>query len=238
MPNLRLLYILLVCLGLISNVQADLIKSISVVGVSEIEVDPDTAEISVQIERISEASKDSRAQVLQSITALVTGLKKIGVNRSQIRQSQIHQGKKTRWDQGKQVTVGYFSTVKLYIETKDLEKLVDVYDVLAKQNELRVLNTYFRNSEEQKIADEQAKLALLNAKKRATMILSADNQKLGDLIQVSEIGATAPIPSPHLEKFRVESASLNGGGGDVSAVEFSKILIKSSLNVSYEIANE
>ena len=228
------------CVNSTAYSDANFVPTISVMGVSEIEVDPDVADVSVFIEKISTTSKQSREQVLQSITQLMSGLTKIGVAAAQIRQSQIHQGKKTKWEQGRQTDVGFFSTVNLSIEISKLENLAEVYDELAKYNDVRVLNTQFRHSNEQMLIDKQAKRALRHARTRANLILSAEDKRTGELLHVAEKGVTTPFPvAPPQDSFRLESSSVSGSGSSDSVqIDYLKIRIKSEINASFKIIKE
>ena len=232
------MFVVLLAIAFISGCSKTVVENlsdystISVVGHSETKVDPDTAVINLSIEEVAETSELSRKSVNDVIDKLLNSLTTVQVKNEQVSQSQINQGRKTRWDQGRKVNEGYFSRVQLSIEVSELEKLVSIYDLLAGFNSVQVGNTQFKHSDEQALRAEQAKLALANARKKAKAILRAENKEPGEVLQVVEMGAM-PV-EPMLKRSGMAEVAM----ADTSAgaqPDFSQIRLSASVNASFLI---
>ena len=209
-------------------------RTISVSGVSEITVAPDTAEISLQISHVNPTIEASRSHVQRDLSSIVEKLGQIGIAEDAIRQSQIQQGKKHRWEKGRQVTEGYYSRVNLTLEMGDLNKMTKVYDVLASFDGVSLHNTRFKVSNEKELRVAQSTQALKNAEDKAKKILDGLNERVGHVIQVVEQGANMPISQP----FAMETAQFARAEADLSPhaqIEFSDITIRATIQAKFSI---
>ena len=204
-------------------------KLIAVLGQAEVMVEPDHAELTLTIKEIAEKSAVSRANVVNILTDLKAQLIKQGVDTNNIKQAQIFQGKQTRWQNGREIHQGYFSQVNVVVKIEDLGNLVALYDIFSNFNQIKITETKFKNSKEQEIRQNQAKLALKNAKDKAGVILSAVDKTVGQIVEVTESGAVTPSFKSR-DGFEVaEMASHSSQPG------FAEIKISASVSATFEI---
>lgn len=228
----RTLCMLVGCLVLSSAAFAEMGKTISVVGYAEQELEPDMATLNMVIEQVHAQSEQSRAAVQQDIRRLSQELSRLGLAGEHLTQSHIFQGKKNRWEQGKQHHVGYYSQVNLKAEVKDLDLLIPIYDTLAKFESLRIQSTQFKLSDRQQQEDKLVGKALVHAQEKAKLVLQGVNQRPGDLLRMVEDSALSPHPMP---RFKAEAAAMDAGSSDGGGPGFSSIKLSATVTATFDI---
>ena len=206
-------------------------KFISVSGVSEIKVEPDTAEINLTIEHIEKTSEISRNAVNQTLSQLTKSLKNFDV--LSVQQSQIQQGKHRVWENRKQLDKGYYSRASLTLKTESLDELIDIYDTLAAFDTASVQYTRFYRADKDKLYQDQLAQALKNAKSKANTTLKSVNESVGEVIEVIEQGAQ-PVFATHHQKANLAFQAEAVQDANYS-VDFQEVTIRATINATFKI---
>jgi len=175
--------------GLVSEGPARLI---AVLGKSQVELEPNRALLSLEVRQSRKTLEEARAGVGSSLKVLVGTLNQNGITDKNIEKTQIWQGPDHQWENNQQVLKGYHASVQLTVTLDDLSRLATLVDALASQKDTTLQNTAFTRSDMETLQSEQRKLALLNAKQKATEMLAVYQEKLGPVLTIREEGVSAP----------------------------------------------
>jgi len=230
MNSLRLFILLLLLspLALAGNP----VRLIAVQGESKVELEPNRAILSLEVKQTRKTLEEARQGVGTSLKTLVSVLNKHGITDKKIEKTQIWQGPDYQWENNKQVLKGYNASVQLKVTLDDLDQLAKLADALAGVSDTTLQNTGFTRSDVEQLQAEQRKLALLNAKQKATEMLAVYDEKPGPVLTIRESGANQPIVYQ-----RMEMKAMSAGFAD-SAPEpggWQKVTVNADVQVEFGI---
>lgn len=166
---------------------------ISVNGNGNVKAEPDTAEMTITV--ISE-SKDKSAQELnaQKADKIIELLKEIGLEEKEIKTVRADFYPNIKWENGKEVNLGYRAENSLQIKTKKLDLLGKITDSAVREGAERVSGLNFSLSTEGKEAllDQVIASATADARSQAEAAAKSLGSNLGDVKSVHIIRENSP----------------------------------------------
>lgn len=218
-----------------SFAQSSALRTITAYGAAEIEVEPDLATLTLTV--ISKAPTAAAALAANAATskeiidALATQTKmEKGDYRNNISQSDDEVYDK---DTQQRKVVGQIAQNTITVRTTNLDKLGSMIDlVTAKGGKSAYVSYGLINPQ---VAKEQAlQKAAINASANAQASLSGFGMKVGELLEVVQSGAEAPIRRFEASAVRAASPA-PGGGAPSTQVNSGLITVSASVTVVFAI---
>ncbi len=199
----------------------------------EVYIQPDTAEITLGIEKEGKTVAYVQEAVNKVNSEMIKNLKELGVKEEKIKTTRYSISPRYEWERnsGKRFLVGYEASASITVKTNDFEKLNQIIDkaTSAGANQVDSLNFILEDEDE---ARAQARdIAINKAREKAEAIAKISGLDLGKLINVS-VFDTDYSPVPRLYNLDMEEKSMAGGGAQIEAGE-TKITV--NVTLSYEI---
>ncbi len=204
------------------------VKLVTVSGEGKIVVTPDLAfiDLGVQTKNVdASAAQQANAKLM---TAVVDALKASGIKAEDIKTTGYSLYQTYDYVGDKQSDPYYIASNVVNVKIKDITKVGSVIDVASKAGANNVNNIRFTVSDDSKYYQEALKLAMTNAKGKATAIMSTFNKTPGVPYSVSEVsygGAMYYDYSP--AKALSESAV-------ATPIESGEITITANVSVGYD----
>ncbi|PKN88171.1 MAG: hypothetical protein CVU46_01845 [Chloroflexi bacterium HGW-Chloroflexi-8] len=197
--NIVLIFVMLV--GILSACSAgsskgDMTRTISVSGTGEVYLVPDIAYVYVgtrsQAADVGTALSDNNKQA-QSISTVLSGL---GLDPKDIQTIAFNVYPMQNYDQnGQPLEMQYVVENTVYVKVRDLAKLGEMLDAVVKGGANQINGISFDVQDRKTAETEARRLAIENAKERATEIANAAGVELGELmnINVNSSGTVTPM---------------------------------------------
>lgn len=205
-------------------------RLIAVQGLSKIEMEPNRAILSLEIKQVRNSIDEARQGVSSTLNKVVTVLNQHGISDKNIEKNQIWQGPNYQWENNKQVLKGYSASVQIKATLDNLEQLAKLADALAKLNDTTLQNTAFTRSDEEKLQLEQRRLALLNARQKATEMLAVYNETLGPVLTIRDAETPAPIVYG-----KSEMRAMSVADSESEPASWQKVTVSASVQVEFAI---
>jgi uncharacterized protein YggE len=212
--------------------------SIAVVGVAEAKIAPDEAVMNVEVyteKRDLQAAKKEQDEKVRKLLAIA---KKQGVSEEQIRT--LYANVNPIYDYlpntNKPKFRAYGLSNNIQITTQDLTLVGPLMDALVEANFDRIQGVQFGLKNQRDEQDKLMKAALLNAKAKATNMVSALDAKLGKPITITESGSYNPPPVMMAKAMRTEMAMATDAGGSMPTYTPAGLIeIQQTVNVTFAI---
>ncbi len=155
---------------------------------------PDIAQVSLGFTTTSPTVAEAQNQANQTINNISAAIKKLGINDQDIRTTNYSISPTYDFRSATQKITGYSVNINLEIKVRDFTKINSVIDAGAANgaNQVGGLNFTFDNVEKYK--SQARKVAIDNAKKKASEIAAQSGISLGRLTNVSETNQAEPRP--------------------------------------------
>ena len=167
---------------------------IYVEGSAEIEVEPDLATFTVQLDHVSQDAKAAKEVVDKKSINLIALCKKLGINPSDIASSGLRVQKKYEYDERlrKNVQVGVIVSRTIDIVLRNIKHYKKVSNALVASKIFDDLSTLLSLSDPKTSTDKALLSALEGATERAKSIAKLQGVELGDIHSVSEFNLRQP----------------------------------------------
>jgi uncharacterized protein len=169
----------------------------TVQGTGEATAVPDTALITLGVNKEAptvEAAKDQVNQIINKITADVKGL---GVEEKNIKTTNYTVNPNYDYSTGRQTANGYSVSATIEVKMNSIEKANQAVDVATKDGATQVGNVQFvlDDTKQKELQNQARKEAVSEAKENAKSLADAAGIRLGRIVDVQENGdANAPQP--------------------------------------------
>ena len=166
-------------------------NTVSVIGESELDVEPDKAEMFIQIETRADNAKDAEDENSIISNDVIDALKKAGIASDEIETDRFSIYPLYDWDEGYQNLVGYRAEHTLKITTTDTDKVGIYLDaaVDAGANEVQRVDFGLTREKEKEVYSEALVRASQIAEEKADSIAASLGLRLGNVISVAESSA-------------------------------------------------
>lgn len=214
--------------------QVDLRKKISVSGSAETEITPDIIYISISLK---EYFKDNNSKKKVDITTLETQLynaiQKAGLDKENLT---INNLSSYSWATEKKKNPDFLASKQYRLKVSDLNKW---NAIIAEVDAKGIAYTNIESYDYSKIETLKKELkikALQAAKTKATYLVEALGDKLGNAIDIQEINNEAyPQPMYRANVMMMKAESADAAGNSAPEIDFKKIKLNYVMNVVFEI---
>ena len=187
-------------------------RAITVVGEGTVSLEPDLATINVGAEARANTVSEAKAEVDAQMAAIAAALKEAGVDEKDIQTSHYsiyyEQEPMPVMPEGSapENRGGYRVSNMVRVTVRDVEKAGDVLDAVVQAGANQVAGVNFTVSDESTWQSEARAKAMADARSRAQELADLAEVELGQVLSVSEVIGSSPVPMVALER------GLGGGG--------------------------
>jgi uncharacterized protein len=209
--------------------ESKMTRMISVVGQGEVRVVPDVASVSIGVTGTAPAARDALDENNKAMTALMDVLKKAGIEPRDIATSNFSLGPRYDYNNNNNQPklVGYDVSNTVTVTVRKIDDLGGLLDVAVTAGSNQINGIGFSVSKPEAALDEARKLAMADARHRATVYAGAGGFDVGAVLNVSETMAALPAPM-EFKQARAQSA-------DAVPVAQGEQVLQIAVNVTYSI---
>jgi uncharacterized protein YggE len=194
-------------------------RAITVIGEGKVSLKPDIATINVGAEARANTVSEAKAEVDAQMAAIAAALQEAGVAEKDIQTSHysIHYEQEPmpvmREGSALENQGGYRVSNMVRVTVHDVEKAGDVLDAVVQAGANQVYGVTFTVSDESTWQSEARARAMADARSRAQELAGLAEVELGEVLSVSEVIGSLPVPVPMMAVER------GGGGGGIAPGE-------------------
>jgi len=154
---------------------------------AEVYVKPDTAQISLGVEKEAKTVSQVQNEVNKVNSDVIKSLKDLGVKEEKIKTTRYSITPRYEYEResGKRTLVGYQASVNILIKTKDFDKLNEIIDQATASGANQINSLSFVLEDEEAAEVEARDKAIAKAKQKAKDIAKVSGLTLGKLVNVS-----------------------------------------------------
>lgn len=204
----------------------------SSMGEGKIVVKPDTAFVSVGIEKSAPTVKEAQDQVNIVIKNISDAYKKLKIDDKDIQTANYSINPTIDWSSGRQKITGYMANTNLTIKVKNIDQVNDVIDLATISGANQVGNIYFDIDNREQYEDIVRKEAVAKAKENARIAAGEAGFKLGRIINYYEDKGNLISPAPIYSRAAV---GLLDAKAPETQIQTGSTEIKMTVTLSYEI---
>jgi len=212
----------------------DVRSTISVSGRSEVTVNPDKAEIFVNIETLQRTAKESKDENARISKDVMDALKKAGIKKNNIETTLFSISPRYQFNRNAQKSelIGYIVTHVLKVTTTDLDKVGNYVDTAVDNGATRIntINFGLTDKKKKEVNGEAMIQASNAAKEKAEALATNLGVRLGNIASVSE-SSFDYIPFV-TRQFAVAEAALDSVPTEISPQD---VTVRATVNVAFEI---
>ena len=228
---MKKLLILIALVGVTSSIFAqavDLRRKIEVSGIAEKEVTPDIINISISLQEYMDGKKKITIDQLEN--QLESAVKAAGISKDDFTVNNVSAWNNT-WNKKK--TPDFLASKQYGIRLHDLNKFNQILDKVDPKGIQSTNIDSYDYSKKTELKKELKIQALLAAKEKASYLLNAIGDKVGDAINITELDNSADaVPQPMMYSNRVMMAK---AAPEESDINFKNIKLSFQVNAIFEI---
>jgi uncharacterized protein YggE len=209
--------------------------NITVVGESEVRVQPDMATVTVGVTFVAASADDAMGQVSVGLAAILAAVRALGISSNDIQTSGLslqpifrNRGPN---DEAPAQVQGYRASNNVSIVVRDLTQASTVLDAAVSNGANNIGGITFGLSDSETPRRQALAQATANAEAKAAAIAQAAGVSLTGIISISEESTTIPMPRA--------TAAYAGGIAPMAApappVEAGEMVVRATVRVSYSI---
>jgi len=202
-------------------------------GNSEVNVDPDEAEVVVGISILKDSAADAQNEANTVTNNIINSLKAEGIPEGSIQTEQLSLYEEYDWSKETRETLGWRATQTLRVKTTDLSNVGTIVDIAVENgaNQISSIDFGLSSEKEQEYKTEALADATKNAKEKAETIASSLGAKLGNIKSVSESGF---YYTPY--RYAMEEVAGAKAVSEAAAVMPGQVTVTASISIVYKIA--
>lgn len=158
---------------------------IETIGVSQIQVEPDMAELNVEVavtEKMAKAAKDSSDA---AVAKFIARLMAVGVTKERIQSANLNLQPQYVYAQDKAPELtGYIASRQITVTISDLSRLNTILDSALEEGINRVNNIALKSSKESEYVVKARQAAIIDAKQKAESLAKGFGEELGKVWQI------------------------------------------------------
>ncbi|WP_445945240.1 oxidative stress defense protein [Shewanella sp.] len=205
---------------------------IQTIGVSELTMAPDMAEIQVEVSLTKDSAKAAKDASDKAVSEFIERLLKAGIDKKHIASANLHLQPEYLYEQNKAPKlIGYQASRQVTVTLEQLSRLNDILDTALAEGLNRVNNIALKSSKEDEYLLKARQAAIKDAQAKASSLAEGFNQSLGDLWQVRYLDrrSVQPIMLQRSEKMAFDSGQ--------AGYEFGEVTVSDSVEVIYKLKN-
>ncbi|ABE54235.1 protein of unknown function DUF541 [Shewanella denitrificans OS217] len=205
---------------------------IQTIGVSELTMAPDMAEIQVEVSLTKDSAKAAKDASDKAISEFIGRLLEAGIDKKHIASANLHLQPEYLYEQNKAPKlIGYQASRQVTVTLVQLSRLNDILDTALAEGLNRVNNIVLKSSKEDEYVLKARQAAIKDAQAKARSLAEGFNQSLGDLWQVRYLDRRSVQP---IMLQRSEKMAFDGGQ---AGYEFGEVTVSDSVEVIYKLKN-
>ncbi len=201
-----------------------LVKKIEVNGEAEMEITPDEIMFRIVLKEYLDGRKKADINKLES--QLVKAVKAEDLNTEDLTVEGIYG---YNWNWKKQRSEEFLASKSFRLKVADLKKVNELLERLDPRGVNNVSVASYTHSKMEQFQNELKLEALKNAKQKAAFLLKGIDEKLGGVLEVSEIN------QPQVPVYRAQTMEMAADSGYQSELEFNSIKLKAELRAVFSI---
>jgi hypothetical protein len=209
----------------------DIQRTIAITGKGEVITTPDLSVVVLgyQTEKktVGEAQKDNSAKM----NALYKKLYDLNIDKKDIKTVSYNVYPQYDWQDGRSILKGYQVSQTVEVKIRDSEKISSVLDLVGQLGLNQVNQLTFEIDDPEKYLQEARKLALENAKEKASDLTKIMGVNLGKVISFTEESGGIPSPMPYFAK----AEAMGVGGAEPPTIESGSQKVTVYATVTYEL---
>ena len=170
----------------ITNVTSNKSEAFTVTGEGIVSIKPDIATVNVGVEAQGTTVKEVQDNLNKNINAVSAAVKKLGIDEKDIKTSNYNMSSQYDYTGSRQRISGYQASSNLTIKVRDIEKANSVVDSATAAGANTVGGISFDVDNKTKAEDEARKLAVTDAKAKASQAAATAGFSLGKIINYQE----------------------------------------------------
>lgn len=210
-------------------------RTISVVGAGEVAVEPDVAYIHfgvVSEGKTAEEAQSANANVFAKVREVLFA--QFEMNEKDVQTSSFRVRPNYTYQEGKEPEItSYTATQSVRITYRELERIGEVLDAVAKAGVNRVDSVQFATEKADEYELEALQEALKNARQKAEVLAAAENQTIKGVISISQSGSSGSIYYGESMGVAFDSAAGMERAAS-SSVNPGEIVVNARVSVVYE----
>ena len=204
-------------------------RLVNVSGVGEIKVTPDLAYIDLGVQTKNVDAAKAQQENAKLMTAVIDAIKAAGIKAEDIKTTGYSLYQTYDYVQDKQSDPYYVASNTVNVKIKDITKVGAIIDVATKAGANTINSIRFAVSDDSKYYQEALKLAMADAKAKATTIMGTFGKTPGLPFTVTESGNGGNLYYDYYPAKALE------GAGDVSTpIESGEITVTANVTVGYD----
>ncbi|MEO2063018.1 MAG: SIMPL domain-containing protein [Christiangramia sp.] len=203
--------------------------SVSVNGEGTVQVIPDEVVIKSRIEHEGEDAAQVKKQNDQVVNQIIKYLKSQGVAEKDIETDYMNLNK--RYKNYEQGTFIYVANQAISITLHDLDSYEQIMKGLLENGLNRIDGIQFESSEKEKFEAEARKMAVLDAKRKASELLKPLGHEVGQPISLSENQSSPVFPMYRMN----DAVEMSVAKSDGQTIAPGELEIKITVNATFEI---
>ena len=209
---------------------------ITVNGTGVVLADPDTADISLNVETTGKTSSAAQKESNKIVTAVKAEMKKMGIAEEDIITAYTSVYPMYAYDEktDKRTVSGYRSNTELQVSTNDIDNTGQYIDAALKAGATGTNGVSFSVEDQSVYYTQALQLAVKNAEKSAAAIAQAFGKPLGEVTSVTENSRNVYYrETANFSKAMVtEEAAADAAGG--TSISYGKIEVTANLSLCYD----
>lgn len=212
--------------------QVDLRKKITVSGTAETEVTPDIIYISISLkEYLKDGNSKKKVDITTLETQLFNAVQKAGIAKENLTINNL-----SSWNNQteKRKNPDFLASKQYRLKVTDLNKFNLILEGIDAKG---ITNTYVESYDYSKIESLKKELkikALLAAKEKATYMVEALGDKLGNVLDIQDVGDNGGMMVPQYRNYAMK-AEMSMDAASAPEIDFKKIKLSFTVNTVFEI---
>jgi uncharacterized protein YggE len=209
--------------------------SITVVGESEVHVQPDMATVTVGVTSIAPSADEAMGGVSLGLAAILAGIRGLGIPNSDIQTAAlslqpIYRPRPPNDDSPTQIQA-YRASNNVSVIVRDLARASSVLDVAVQSGANNIGGIAFSLSDPETPRRQALAQATANAEAKATAIAQAAGVSITGIISISEESTTIPLMRTSAPAF----AGVAPMAAPAPPVESGEMIVRATVRVTYSI---
>ncbi|MBN2057632.1 MAG: SIMPL domain-containing protein [Candidatus Saganbacteria bacterium] len=204
---------------------------LTITGQGEIKVPPDIAHISIGVERTEKTAVEAQQTVASKMSAILSSLEKLGLNRDEIKTSQASLYPQYKYDRGERDLIGYTARNEIDVTVTELTELGKTIDTAISAGATNINHVTFGLKSDAPVKKAALQQAFTEAKGKAEIIAAAAGLTIIGIKSIRETGAQVV---PQVNRSIAFAADGRGGGRSETPISLGKVEVRGSLTVVYE----
>lgn len=185
------------------------VRSISVSGKSTVLLDPQYAEVAIEVYIESKQLPQCKKELNGVVDSLRIRLINEGVNNDDIVTACVQQGERYEWQYSKRKKLGYYARQAITVKVRKMSYLPLLYNTLSDYSMIAIQYTEYKREDSFEKRNEEFTKALTAARKKAEHMAGVLGAKLGNVQSITEVK-----PEGYLNRLMYSNAIVESRGDE------------------------